>query len=281
MIPAAPGRRFSLGFPPVRTLAELDDAYLPGMSVAPGPFLDEYAARSARARRTLPWLDVAYGPSEPERLHFFPSPGRPLMVFVHGGYWQELTAAESSFAAADAVAGGWAFAALGYGLAPAHRLDEIVAMVRRGLLWLRANESGLGFDPDRIVLVGHSAGAQLAAMCLDEVPVRAAVLLSGLYDLEPLLHTSIGPAIRLSEDEAVRNSPVNLLRYGMPPLIAARGADEPAGFAEQQDLLLAKAHEVGVPVDSLVVPDRHHFDLPLGLADPADPLGQRVLAVLH
>lgn len=264
----------------MRTLPGLDDAYVPGISVSPGPFLDEYAARSARARSASPWLDVAYGPSAPERLHLFPAAGRPLLVFVHGGYWQELTEAESSFAAVDALAAGWAFAALGYGLAPRHRLDEIVAMVRRGIGWLHGNGARLGFDPERIVLVGHSAGAQLAAMCLGEVPVRAAVLLSGLYDLEPLLHTSIGPAIGLSPDEADRNSPVHLLRAGAPPLVLARGADEPSGFGHQQDLLVAKAREVGVPVDSLVVPERHHFDLPLGLADPADPLGQRVLAVL-
>jgi len=267
----------------MRLLPEFDKAYLPGISVAPGPYLDRYAQRSALARRTLPWQDFSYGPGESERLHFFPAtaPEAPLLIFVHGGYWQELTEADSSFAAADVVAHGAAFAALGYGLAPAHRLDEIVAMVRRGVRWLHRNAQALGADQRRIVLAGHSAGAQLAAMCLDAVPVRAAVLLSGLYDLEPLLHSSIGPAIGLTPDEAVRNSPVRLLRPGMPPLLAARGAGEPAGFAEQQDLLVAAAREVGVPVDQLVVHGRHHFDLPLAMADPADPLGRRVLAYLE
>jgi arylformamidase len=266
----------------MRVLREFDKAYLPGMSVAPGPYLDEYAERSALARRTLPWRDLSYGRGESERLHFFPAalPQAPLLVFVHGGYWQELTEAESSFAAAGVVAHGAAFAALGYGLAPRHRLDDIVAMVRRGVQWLHGNAPELGVDQRRIVVAGHSAGAQLAAMCLDTVPVRAAVLLSGLYDLEPLLHSSIGPAIRLTPDEAVRNSPVRLLRPGMPPLLAARGAGEPSGFAEQQDLLVAAAREVRVPFGQLVVPERHHFDLPLGLADPADPLGRRVLAIL-
>ncbi len=271
----------------MRVLRELDEAYLPGISVDPGPYLDEYAARSAQARRGLCWQDLAYGRGDAERLHLFPAataapcPAAPLLVFVHGGYWQELTEAESSFAAPGVVARGWAFAALGYGLAPAHGLDEIVAMVRRAVRWLHDNAAPLGIDRRRIVLAGHSAGAQLAAMCFGDVPVRAAVLLSGLYELEPLLHTSIGPAIGLSPDEAVRNSPVRLLRPGAPPLLAARGADEPVGFTEQQDLLVAAAREAGVPVEELVVPGRHHFDLPLGLADPADPLGQRVLSVLE
>jgi arylformamidase len=267
----------------VRVLPELDEAYLPGLSVAPEPYLDEYARRSELARRTLSWWDVSYGPSAAERLHFFPPPrtGAPLLVFVHGGYWQELTEYESSFAAVDVVAHGWAFAALGYGLAPAYRLDEITAMVRRGVRWLSDNAAVLGIDARRIVLVGHSAGAQLAGMCLGETPVHTAVLLSGLYDLEPLPRTSVGVAIGLSQDEAARNSPVRLLRGGFPRLVAGYGADETAGFAEQQESLLAAARAARVPVDALVVPGRHHFDLPLGLADPADPLGKRVLATLQ
>jgi arylformamidase len=261
----------------------LDEAYLPGLSVAPEPYLDEYSKRSELARRTLSWRDIAYGPDECERLHFFPAAqaGAPLLVFVHGGYWQELTEYESSFAAADVVAHGAAFAALGYGLAPTYRLDEITAMVRRGVRWLYDNASVLGIDARRIVLAGHSAGAQLAAMCLSETKVRAAVLISGLYDLEPLMRTSIGVAIGLSPDEAARNSPVRLLRDGLPPLLVGYGSDETAGFAEQQGLLLTAARAALVPVDALVVPGRHHFDVPLGLADPADPLGERVLAVLQ
>lgn len=261
----------------------LDEAYLPGLSVAPEPYLDEYSRRSELARRTLSWREIAYGPGEPERLHFFPAAraAAPLLVFVHGGYWQELTEYESSFAAADVVAHGAAFAALGYGLAPAYRLDEITAMVRRGVRWLYDNASVLGIDVNRIVLAGHSAGAQLAAMCLPDVKIRAAVLVSGLYDLEPLVRTSVGVAIGLSPDEAVRNSPVRLLRGGLPPLLVGYGSDETAGFAVQLGLLLSAARTARVPVDALVVPGRHHFDVPLGLADPADPLGERVLAVLQ
>jgi len=267
----------------VHALPELDDAYVPGISVDPGPYLDEYATRSARARRDLQWRDFPYGPGESERLHFFSAttPDAPLLVFVHGGYWQELTEAESAFAAVDAVKHGCAFAAMGYGLAPSYRLDDITAMVRRGVRWLYENAAELGIDARRIVLVGHSAGAQLAAMSLEVAPVRAAVLLSGLYELTPLLRTSVGPAIRLTEDEARRNSPTHALRRGLPPLLAAHGADETTGFGVQQELLVAAANKAGVPVDTVVLGRRNHFDLPLGLADPADPLGQRVLALLH
>ncbi|GII65280.1 esterase [Sphaerisporangium krabiense] len=262
-----------------------DRAYLPGATISPDPFLREYARLSAEARRVLPWREIAYGPGDHERAHFFPAaPGAPLLVFVHGGYWQELGPAESAFAARDVVARGAAFAALGYGLAPRHRLDEIVAQVRRGVGRLCRDAEALGVDGRRVVLAGHSAGAQLVAMCLSSRPeaarIRAAVLISGLYELEPLLHTSVGPAIRLDPEEAARNSPVRALRAGMPPLLAVRGGDEPTGFADQQDLLVAAARAAGVEIAEMVVPGRNHFDLPLGLGDPSDPLGREVLARL-
>jgi arylformamidase len=268
-----------------------DQQYLPGRLVpSVQPFLDEYARRSALARRELPWRKVRYGPDPAERLHFFPArePDSPLVVFVHGGYWQQLTEADSSFAAREIVAAGAAYAALGYGLAPRVQLGDIVAMVRRAVLWLHRNTAELGIDRKRILLVGHSAGAQLAGMCLVEgwLPggmrpgelVCAAVLMSGLYELEPVRRSSVGTAIGLSAAQAAANSLVRQLHVGLPLLIVARGADEPTGFADQQSWLVSGAVQLGVPVTDLVVASRNHFDLPLGMGDPADAVGRALLA---
>jgi arylformamidase len=270
-----------------------DRAYLPGRWVpSVQPYLDGYARASADARAVLPWRAVRYGPDPAEMLHFFPAtvPDAPLVVFVHGGYWQELTEAESAFAARGVVAAGAAYAAVGYGLAPRVPLGGIVTMVRRAVRWLHRHAAALGVDRRRVVLVGHSAGAQLAGMCL--VPGRqpgglrpadlacGAVLVSGLYELAPLLRTSVGEAIGLTGDEVAEHSVVRHLHAGVPPLVLARGADEPPGFAEQQRWLVAAAVRHGVPVTDLVVPGRNHFDLPLGLGDPTDPLGRALLALL-
>jgi arylformamidase len=279
-----------------------DRAYLPGRSVpSVQPYLEEYARRSALARRVLPWRAVRYGTDPAQRLHFFPAagpdffpaagPGAPLVVFVHGGYWQELTELDSSFAAREVVAAGAAYAAIGYGLAPRVRLAEIVAMVRQAVWWLHRHAAELGIDRTRVVLVGHSAGAQLTGMCLvpDRQPggVRArdlacaAVLVSGLYELEPLRHSSVGAAVGLTERDAADHSVLRHLHSGMPPLLVVRGADEPTGFADQQQWLVPAAARLGVPVTDLVIPGRNHFDLPLGLGDPADPLGRAVLALVR
>jgi len=269
-----------------------DDAYLPGRFVpSVRPFLDEYARRSARARRELGWWPVRYGPDPGEWMHVFPAPGpgAPLVVFVHGGYWQELTELESSFAARDMLAAGAAYAAVGYGLAPRVRLGEIVAQVRRAVLSLCRNASTVNADPKRVVLVGHSAGAQLVCMALlGELPdglvprdlACAAVLLSGLYELAPLRRSSIGAAVGITAADVAAYSPVRQLQARMPPLLLARAADEPAGFGYQQRRLAEAAVRLGVPVTELVVSGRNHFDLPLGLADPADPLGHAVLELL-
>jgi arylformamidase len=275
------------------TAERYDDAYLPGRFVpSVRPFLDEYARRSAWARRELVWRPVCYGPDPGERLHVFPAPapGAPLVVFVHGGYWQELSELESSFAARDVLAAGAAYAAVGYGLAPRLRLGEIVTQVRRAVLSLCRDASTLNADPERVVLVGHSAGAQLVCMSLvgplpDHLTPRdlacAVVLISGLYELAPLRRSSIGAAIELTAADVAAYSPVRHLHGGLPPLLLARAADEPAGFGYQQRRLAEAAVRVGVPVTELVVGGHNHFDLPLGLADPTDPLGRAVLELVR
>ncbi|HET9254545.1 MAG TPA: alpha/beta hydrolase [Pseudonocardiaceae bacterium] len=268
-----------------------DRQYLPGRLVpSEQPYLDEYTWRSALARRELSWREVRYGSDPSERLHFFPAPepDSPLVVFVHGGYWQQLTEADSSFAAREIVAAGAAYAALGYGLAPRVGLDDIVAMVRNAVLWLHRNAAGLGVDRKRIILTGHSAGAQLAGMCLVEgwLPeamrprdlVCAAVLMSGLYELEPVRRSSVGAAIGLSATQAATNSLLRQLHAGLPPLVVARGANEPIGFADQQRWLVSGMLRLDVPVTELVVAARNHFDLPLGMGDPADAVGRALLA---
>jgi arylformamidase len=255
-------------------------------------YLREYAMRAQRARARLPWTEHSYGSSRAERLHFFPADGAraPLHVYIHGGYWQELSKEDSSFAAPDFVTRGAAFAALDYPLAPAHRLDEIVAAVRKGVLWLHDNAPELDFDRRRIFLSGSSAGAHLVAMCLLDgwlhrlEPadiIQGAVLLSGVYDLEPLRQTYVGEAIGLTVAEAARNSPIHHLHRDLPPLIVARGGNETQAFADQQDQFIAALNGVGASVTGLVESTRNHFDIPFDLGDPSTPLGRATLALMR
>jgi arylformamidase len=262
---------------------DLDREYNPSSTVPSLDFyLDEYARRSAAARRRhLPHTDLSYGPAPQARLDLFLAEGEntPLVVFVHGGYWQEVTKQESAFAAPDVLAAGAAFAVIDYGLAPEYQLDEIVGMVRSSVTWLHRNATRFGIDPHRIHLSGSCAGAQLVTMALiDEhaPPIAGAILLSGIYDLAPLLHTSVNDALGLDLDAALRNSPAYHLPRRLPPIVIARGR-ETREFARQHCLMTGLLRQ-RTEVTEIVCPERNHFDLPYDLADPHTPLGKAVLA---
>jgi len=173
------------------------------------PFLERYRTASAAALRTLAvQRDLRYGDASRAVLDYFPPPtwaGRPgLLVYFHGGYWQELSKTDSAFLAPAWHAAGFAHAVAGYSLAPAAPLPEIVDECRAAVAWLHARADSLGFDASRIVLAGSSAGAYLAAACADGQgpPIRGIVPVSGIYDVAPLIGTTVNDALGLDEATA-------------------------------------------------------------------------------
>ncbi|MFJ7905544.1 alpha/beta hydrolase [Kitasatospora sp. NPDC096204] len=270
----------------------LDRQYSPSSRVPDlTVFVDRYAGDSEKARADLDVRrGIPYGRSPAESLDFFPagSGNAPLVVFLHGGYWQELSKDDASFPARGLVPAGAAYAALGYGLAPRYRLDEIVAQVRRGLHWLLEHARELGVDADRVHIGGSSAGAHLALMALldDWLPggrhpadaFAGAVLLSGVYDLEPLRHTYVNAPLGLDAAAAARLSPILRLPARLPALVVARGGAETDEFARQHDDLVRAVGPRAAVVRELVAADRNHFDLPFDLADPTTGLGAAVFA---
>lgn len=125
----------------------------------------------------------------------------PAVVFVHGGAWAYGDPSQAAGNALHLARHGIATVSISYRLAPAHRFPAPVDDVRHGLRWVRAHAAELGIDPDRIALVGLSAGAHLAMLAhlapgiaelapglppeLHDVPedVRALVLHYGPFDL--------------------------------------------------------------------------------------------------
>ncbi|MCC3774891.1 alpha/beta hydrolase [Streptomyces sp. UNOB3_S3] len=257
--------------------------------------LSEYAKRSESARRLLDVHEaVPYGPASEQRFDYFPAerPGAPLHVFVHGGYWQELGRAESSFAATGMVAAGAAFIALGYPLAPGCSLPAITAMVGEGIRWLCGHAPQLPGAPGRVHLSGHCAGAQLVAHALADTgawrrsgidplaAVGSATLLGGVYDLEPLVGTYINKPLGLDGPTARACSPQHGPLVRMPPLLVGRGESETDEYARQHREFVARARSCGTDVTDLVVAGRHHFDLPLDLGRGATELGAGVLRLM-
>lgn len=229
--------------------------------------LTRQAELGTRLRERYPPSRLSYGAGPREGLNLFLPEGEgpwPLMVFVHGGYWQELDAAATDFMAAPWLARGWAFASLGYPLAPGAGIDAMVAACRQGAATLRREASALGLD-GCIHLGGHSAGAQLALMsCLGEARLTGIAglwLISGIYDLRPLVGTYIDAPLGLDHQRAEQFSPLCQDLKGLPPLTLVHGEFDPPAFRAQGEALHERARVGGVAVELRPLPDCDHFDI--------------------
>jgi arylformamidase len=272
----------------------LDRLYNNRAAVATHPQdMERWAKSSAAARDRLAGrLDLPYGahPREAFDLFTVPQPDRPLLVFIHGGYWQALDKSSFSFVAdgfATEAAGHLAnVAVIGYPLAPEADMDRIVASLRRALLWLWREAAPLGFDRDRIYVGGHSAGGHLTVMAgltdwtaLDGAApadlVKGGLSVSGLYDLLPVRHSYLNERLGMTDTVAIRNSPQFLLPqwHGpLMPLVCTVGGDETAAFHSQQHDFVRACAERGLEVTEVTAPERHHFNIVDELAVPGSAI---------
>ena len=239
---------------------------------------------SAAARETFPaYRDIRYGTRKKEQLDIFPAKGESsgVAIYLHGGYWRSMDKQDYAFLSNSFVSAGLTLVLPNYDLAPEVTLDTIVDEVRAACAWVWHNIHVYGGHRDRICLAGNSAGAHLAAMMAatdwrDVDPslpanlMKCGVMLSGLYDLEPLLLTSVNDVLQLDARAARRNSPIRHSPKLCGPLLLAVGGRESAEFQRQTEML--EEHWRGVPIRRRVIPSRHHFDLPLDLADMNSPL---------
>ncbi len=247
---------------------------------------------SERVRRSLrSTLDVPYGDSEKERLDIYPAAGArcPVMIFIHGGYWQRYDKADVAFLAEPFVNAGITLVSINYNLCPAVTLDKIVAEARAACAWVWRHIAAHGGDPDRVYVSGNSAGGHLTAMmmgtdwpaldpALPRDLLKGGLAISGIYDLEPLRHTTINDAVGLDADAAQRNSPLFLQPPTAAPVVIAVGALESPEF-QRQTQVLADTWKT-VPTRTLVVADCHHFNILLGMAEPGNPLMNAALTLM-
>jgi arylformamidase len=230
-------------------------------------------------------LGVSYGPS-PRRFVdiFFSEAGRdaPVALFIHGGYWRSLEPRAFSSLARGLNAHGVTVALAGYDLCPDVGISDIVAQMERAclFLWDRFGK--------RILVHGHSAGGHLAAAMLatdwqkhglpaDLVP--AATAISGLFDLAPMIATSMNVDFKLDEAEARRLSPL----FWPPPagrvLDAVVGAAESSEFLRQSRLIADQWGSAGVTTRYEAIEGANHFTVVEPLADPQSAMVKRLLAL--
>lgn len=269
------------------SLEEREREYSPSSCIGGeyASFIDDYRRLSAVAHATHAPASYRYGPKATQTLDVFlpaNASGRPaLLVFIHGGYWQELSKDDSAFAAPHCMANGTALAAINYTLAPNATLDEIVDECVEAIDWLTTFASAIGIDPNRIFVSGSSAGAHLAAMvALRRRSIRGTVLVSGIYDLGPLKGTGIDLPLRLSSQTIREHSPLLNEIESFPPSLIVWGEIETSQAKRQSQAFAAHLTAAGTRCQSLEVPKRNHFNVILDLADPGTTLGVKVHALI-
>jgi acetyl esterase/lipase len=270
-------------------ISDWDDAYANGINIAqgnlwpaawvePAKLYRESMQAAGRAK-----LGIAYGDKSRNRFDLFLPEGKPvgLVVYVHGGFWIRLDNSYASHFANGAVRRGYAVAMPGYTPAPENRIAEITAEVGKAI------EVAAGMIDGPIRLTGHSVGGHLATrMITTTSPLPETVLkrivktvsISGVHDLRPIMNTKMNEQQRIDREEAYAESPALL-----EPLPGARltcwvGATERSEFLRQNALLANIWKGLGAETEAVEEPDRHHFNILEGLADPDHPLVQALLS---
>jgi acetyl esterase/lipase len=184
------------------------------------------------------------------------------------------------FLARGPLAHGISVALVGYTLAPAARLDAIVAEIRAAVGWLGTHGGRLGVDPARLVISGWSAGGHLTAMALAAPGVVGGLAISGLFDLEPIRRSYINDKLGLDEAEARRNSPLLHLDAVPRPLIVAYGGGELPELRRQSEEYAQARARVGLPGRLARLDGHNHFTILEQLASPDGALTAAVRELL-
>lgn len=234
----------------------------------------EWDCLSAQMRARHPQsLDLPYGPRERNRIDFLKTKdGGPTLVFIHGGYWQTRAKETFAFCAAGPMAHGINVALIGYTLAPDVMLGQIVDEVRSGIDTLVAELPALGGDPNRMIVSGWSAGGHLSSMSLSHPHIKAGLLISGIYDLEPISHSYLNAKLSLDDATIQRNSPLRNPGGVNKPLVIVAGSGELPLLRKQSADFAAHRATYGLPVIYEEIPKANHFTMMDELASPSGRL---------
>jgi triacylglycerol lipase len=233
--------------------------------------------------------DVSYGPNTRNRLDVF-SPGsgaRPVVVYVHGGGFVRGDKVLAGTPYYDnvglwAASQGFVGVTMTHRLAPAHRYPAGIEDLAAALGWLRANVASYGGDPQKIVLIGQSAGAAHAAMYVarpdrypdGDVSIAGVALFSGIYDFTAFEAGGNLDAYLGQTSRAEASSLAGVVASGLPVLVVISELDPPAFQAQAMRLTDALFARDGRFPNVLFLPRHNHISqvTHLGATDTDDPL---------
>lgn len=274
---------------------ELDAAYL---QEAYQPHLDDINARIAalsfelRLRRGYPER-ATYGahPDEGMDIYRAGAPRAPVFVFVHGGTWRYGNAGESGFEAEMFMDRGAHFVALDFSdvREAGNDLGVLADQVRRGIARVARDAESFGGDPDRVFVGGHSSGGHLAAVALATdwtafgLPpdaVKGGLLMSGMYDMEPVRLSYRSNYIAFTDAMEEAMSPQRHLDRIDVPVVVSYGTLETPEFQRQAEDFAAALDAAGKPVRLVVGRGYFHQDMWETLGNPYGPNGRAALEMM-
>ena len=249
------------------------------------PHFEALGKEAAAAGR----LDMRYGEAARETFDFFPAAhARATLVFFHAGYWQSRDKSTFRFIAPAFTRHGVQVALVNYPLCPHVSLADLVQAARRATHAVRKYAAEAG-EPLPLIAAGHSAGAHIAtelAFTRWQQPalspvVRGVVALSGIYDLTPLVGTTLNAHLGLDETSAARHSPLWRVPPTAPRALFAVGATETPAFLAQSRDMHDAWRAAGHDSTLLSVDAADHFTLLQALVQPQSALHRAVLALIE
>lgn len=239
--------------------------------------------------------NIAYGPHRRNRLDVYvpetagakptaaeesaAEESRPLVVFWHGGRWTYGDKSEYRFVGAALAELGYVAVLPNYRLYPDVKMAGFMDDAARAGRWAAAHAALYGADANRLYLMGHSAGAHLAALVtLDPryfaadgqapPPIAGVIGLSGPYDFLPLNEADVqdmfGPPQNYPQSQ-----PIDFVRPDAPPMLLVHGLKDETVRPKNSVNFAASLRALGVPVTLKLYPNLEHGDTVAALSIPA------------
>lgn len=226
--------------------------------------------------------DIAFGSLPGQRLDVYRPRGtaggaRPVVVFIYGGSWKAGDRGNFLFVAQALASRGFVVVVPDYRGSPDHRYPAFMEDAAAAVAWTHREASRYGGDPGGIFLMGHSAGAHIAAMVaynerflrahgLGRDTIRGVVGIAGPYDFEP---TDPGILATLTgEGPASGAMPTRFVRGGEPKTLLITGGKDKTVSPVNTHKLIARLNAVGSPVRHRDFPDYSHVTILGRLAAP-------------
>jgi acetyl esterase/lipase len=229
--------------------------------------------------------DQAYGEHPRQRVDVYrPSGGGngTVVVFFYGGAWRGGERADYRFVGESLTRHGITVVIPDYRVYPEATFPAFIDDGARVLRWVRETVASDGSE--RVFVMGHSAGAHIAALlALDpryrQAPALAGFIgISGPYDFLPFAPRTA--EIFAGTADLATTQPITFAGLGSPPALLFHGAEDRTVYTHNAENLSAALRRSGVPVRYVLYPDRGHIDIMLGLSSVLDGNGRLMAELL-